>query len=216
MSKRKLKLVMLGEGRVGKTSMLNRFQNDTFDEQSPSTTKASMYAAIKIEVGGRLHDVAVWDTAGQEKFHALGPIYYRDAHGAVLVYDITDQESFAKVKVWLKELHQVVGEDIQVCVIGNKIDLERQRKVKASEAEQWCSDNGALHYLCSAKLALNTSAPFNGLVTRIVESGGRGRDDDRGAGGGMGAAAPARARGVRISADDDLDAARDKDKKCPC
>src|SRR5438874_1427019 len=120
-SRKRYKIVMLGEGRVGKTSMLQRFLNQTFDETQPSTVNASMYAKTQMDVNGQFVDFAMWDTAGQEKFHALGPIYYRDAHGAVLVYDITDKDSFTKVRSWLKELHQVVGEGIAVCVVANKI-----------------------------------------------------------------------------------------------
>lgn len=168
MSKRKLKIVMLGEGRVGKTSLLHRFIDNAFDENCASTTKATMYAQTKMEVKGSFVDVAIWDTAGQERYHALGPIYYRDAHGAVLTYDITDKESFARVKVWLKELHQVVGENISIVVVGNKCDLERERKVNAKEAEQWAAENNAKHFLCSAKLGIRVSEAFADVVERSM------------------------------------------------
>lgn len=170
MGKKKLKIVMLGEGRVGKTSLLHRFINNTFDEECPSTSKATMYANTKIEVNDTVADVSIWDTAGQERYHALGPIYYRDAHGAVLAYDITDKESFDKVKVWLKELHQVVGEGIQVVIVGNKIDLERERKVPKKDAEDFAAAHGAQHFFCSAKLGLKVSEAFTALVKRILET----------------------------------------------
>lgn len=170
MARKKLKVVMLGEGRVGKTSLLHRFVHNTFDESCASTTKATMYANTKMEVGDTIADVSIWDTAGQERYHALGPIYYRDAHGAVLAYDITDKESFDKVRVWLKELHQVVGEGIQVVIVGNKCDLERDRKVSKKEAEEWSQANGAQHFLCSAKLGIRVGDAFSALVTSIVKS----------------------------------------------
>lgn len=160
---------MLGEGRVGKTSLLQRFISNTFDEQCASTTKATMFANTKIQVGDTTAEVSIWDTAGQERYHALGPIYYRDAHGAVLAYDITDKESFDRVKVWIKELHQVVGENIQVVVIGNKCDLERDRKVSKKDAEEWSASHNAQHFLCSAKLGIKVSDAFNSLVRRIIE-----------------------------------------------
>lgn len=166
--KKKFKVVMLGEGRVGKTSLLHRFVNNAFDEECPTTTKATMYANTKIEVDGTIADVSIWDTAGQERYHALGPIYYRDAHGAVIVYDITDKDSFVKVKVWLKELHQVVGEGITVVIVGNKTDLERQRKVNAKEAEEWSAQHGAKHFNCSAKLGIKVGDAFTALVSSIV------------------------------------------------
>jgi Ras-related protein Rab-21 len=74
------------------------------------------------------------DELGQERFHALGPIYYRDADGALLVYDITDAESFNKVKKWVKELRKIVGNDIAIAIAGNKIDLEKNRSVIEQEA----------------------------------------------------------------------------------
>lgn len=171
MPRRKLKVVMLGEGRVGKTSLLTRFLNNSFADDQASTVQAKMHSSLKMEVEGQVCEVAFWDTAGQERFHALGPIYYRDAQGAVLTYDITDKDSFAKVRVWLRELHQVVGENIAIVVVGNKCDLERERKVKKEEAESWCAEQGAQHFLASAKLDLNVSNAFNGLVNKIVTQG---------------------------------------------
>ncbi|EAN83011.1 putative ras-related protein Rab21 [Trypanosoma cruzi] len=164
-----MKIVMLGEGRVGKTSLLQRFVSDSFEEECESTTKASMYANVTVTVSdGARAKLSIWDTAGQERYHALGPIYYRDAQGAILVYDITDYESFLKVKIWLKELQQVVGnQNISVVVVGNKIDLERQRRVTVKEAEEWANQQNAKHYNVSAKLSLHISEPFNGIATSV-------------------------------------------------
>ncbi|KEG07602.1 ras-related protein Rab21 [Trypanosoma grayi] len=211
----KMKIVMLGEGRVGKTSLLQRFINDSFDDDCESTTKASMYANVKISVS---HDVtaelSIWDTAGQERYHALGPIYYRDAHGAVLVYDITDYESFLKVKVWLKELQQVVGnQNISVVIVGNKIDLERQRCVPLKEAEEWAHRQNARHYSVSAKLGLHAVEPFEGIAvdvaTKIVETDQTLHQITRNKVDGMTikmpiglGASPPKSRGVRVKLDE--------------
>ena len=97
----RFKVVLLGEGRVGKTSVLLRYTKGEYDDRQISTLQAS-YIDKKIMVGGTNVQLSIWDTAGQERFHALGPIYYRDADGALLVYDITDVESFNKVKKWVK------------------------------------------------------------------------------------------------------------------
>ena len=219
--KRKLKVVMLGEGRVGKTSLLHRFLKSEFDENCPSTVKANMYANSRMEVNGQIADVAVWDTAGQEKYHALGPIYYRDSDGAVLVYDVTDKDSFAKVRVWLRELHQVVGDRIAVVVVGNKIDLERDRKVSKQDAEQWCSDNGCIHVLCSAKLGIRVNDAFQAVVARILESNqpaaGLGQDSSS---LGISAGTANRSRGVKVALDEPLSAqaqtAKKEEKKGGC
>ena len=79
---------------------------------------------------------SIWDTAGQERFHALGPIYYRDADGAVLVYDVTEADSFQKVKNWVKELRRMLGDDICLAIAGNKTDLDEQRRVDLTLAEE--------------------------------------------------------------------------------
>ena len=100
-------VVLLGEGRVGKTSLLLRYVENTFSEtQTPTVQATYLSKRVALENDGAA-TLNVWDTAGQERFHALGPIYYRDADAAVLVYDITDSDSFDRVKSWVKELRQI-------------------------------------------------------------------------------------------------------------
>ncbi|KAJ8956478.1 hypothetical protein NQ314_006715 [Rhamnusium bicolor] len=105
------KVVLLGEGCVGKTSLVLRYIEDKFVSNHISTVQAS-FLNKKINLDSNRVNLAIWDTAGQEKFHALGPIYYRSSNGAVLVYDITDEDSFQKVKNWVKELRKMLGNDI--------------------------------------------------------------------------------------------------------
>lgn len=89
----------------------------------------------KLNIDGRRINLSIWDTAGQEKFHALGPIYYRSSNGAVLVYDITDEDSFQRIKSWVKELRKMLGTDICLAIVGNKTDLEKDRNVTLEDAE---------------------------------------------------------------------------------
>jgi Ras-related protein Rab-21 len=131
----RFKVVLLGEGRVGKTSILLRYTKGEYSDKQVSTLQAS-YLDKKLAVGSTQVQLSIWDTAGQERFHALGPIYYRDAAGALLVYDITDQQSFEKVKNWVKELKKIVGNDIVIVIAGNKIDMEKNRHVNNSDAER--------------------------------------------------------------------------------
>ena len=77
----------------------------------------------------------MWDTAGQERYHALGSLYYRDADAALLVYDITHQESFDRVRHWVKELRKIVGPSISIAIAANKCDMEKNRTVDSNEAE---------------------------------------------------------------------------------
>ena len=135
-------------------------------------------------------------SAGQERFHALGPIYYRDANGALLVYDITDKESFTKVRVrsaccdgqqlphaifqpcsshvtqvknWVKELRKIVGDDIELCIAGNKCDLEKQRQVPEDEAEAYAVSVGATHYKVSAKNGRGVEDVFLQMSRTMVD-----------------------------------------------
>jgi GTPase SAR1 family protein len=94
-------VVLLGEGSVGKTSLVLRYCKDEFNDKHLTTIQASFFAK-RISVGQARVKLAIWDTAGQERYAALGPIYYRDANGALLVYDITDRQSFDRVKQWVR------------------------------------------------------------------------------------------------------------------
>ena len=135
----KFKIVLLGEGRVGKTSLVRRYVLDEFSDKQQSTVQANMYSSKKLNIDDRVVNISIWDTAGQERFRALGPIYYRDSHGALLVYDITDADTFEKVKAWVRELRKMVGEDIRICVAGNKADLSSKRQVCASFSHTFIS-----------------------------------------------------------------------------
>lgn len=164
----RFKVVLLGEGRVGKTSILLRYTKGEYSDKQVSTLQAS-YLDKKLTVNGSQVQLSIWDTAGQERFHALGPIYYRDAAGALLVYDITDAESFNKVKNWVKELKKIVGNDIVIVIAGNKIDMEKNRHVNNSEAESYASSVGATHFQTSAKTNRGLDEVFNHLASKMLE-----------------------------------------------
>ncbi|CAM9926889.1 unnamed protein product [Ectocarpus fasciculatus] len=158
----RFKIVLLGEGRVGKTSILLRYIRGEYDDKQVSTLQAS-YLDKRVTVGAETAQLSVWDTAGQERYHALGPIYYRDADGALLVYDITDAESFNKVKAWVKELRKILGNEIAVAIAGNKIDLEKNRNVNEAEAKAYADSVGAKHFHTSAKTNKGLEDVFNDL-----------------------------------------------------
>uniref|UniRef100_A0AAV1U059 Ras-related protein Rab-21 n=1 Tax=Peronospora matthiolae TaxID=2874970 RepID=A0AAV1U059_9STRA len=167
----KLKVVLLGEGRVGKTSILLRYIKGEYDERQDSTLQAS-YLDKRLLVDNCRVALSLWDTAGQERFHALGPIYYRDADGALLVYDITDVESFHKVRTWVRELRRIVGDDISICIAGNKSDLHRNRKVSEEDAKRYAASVGAAHFDTSAKLNRGLEDVFVELTRRMLSRTG--------------------------------------------
>lgn len=162
------KVVLLGEGCVGKTSVVLRYVEDKFNEKHITTLQAS-FLNKKLNIAGKRVNLSIWDTAGQERFHALGPIYYRMSNGAILVYDITDEDSFQKVKNWVKELKKMLGSDICLIIAGNKIDLEKQRTVPIEAAEEYARSVGAKHFNTSAKLNRGIEEMFLDLSQRMID-----------------------------------------------
>uniref|UniRef100_A0A8C4ZAK0 Ras-related protein Rab-21 n=1 Tax=Gadus morhua TaxID=8049 RepID=A0A8C4ZAK0_GADMO len=189
------KVVLLGEGCVGKTSVVLRYCENKFNDKHITTLQAS-FLTKKLNITGKRVNLAIWDTAGQERFHALGPIYYRDSNGAILVYDVTDEDSFLKVKNWVKELRKMLGNDICLCIVGNKIDLDKERHVAEEEAEsRW--EPG--HYHTSAKLNKGIEELFLDLCKRMMETAQA--DERLLKGSGAGQSVPSR-RGVQIVDDE--------------
>mgnify|MGYP000343438945 CR=1 FL=1 len=162
------KVVLLGEGRVGKTSLCLQYVENRFASDQKSTIQAT-YLDKRLNLGRQSVKLMIWDTAGQERFHALGPIYYRDANGALLVYDITDRDSFTKVRNWVKELKTIVGDDIVLCIAGNKSDLEKQRQVDDAEAKAYAEKVGAVHMLTSAKTGKGVEEVFLQLTKAMLK-----------------------------------------------
>ncbi|BBM99405.1 Ras-related protein Rab-21 [Marchantia polymorpha subsp. ruderalis] len=162
------KLVLLGDGRVGKTSMVLRYVNNIFSDKQTATIQAS-YLTKRVNVDGLTVTLAIWDTAGQERFHALGPIYYRDADAAVLVYDLMDKDSFARVKSWVKELRKMANKNIVLTIAGNKCDMDRHRTVDLQDSERYAESIGAHHFLTSAKSNTGIEEAFLDVAKRVLE-----------------------------------------------
>lgn len=191
------KVVLLGEGCVGKTSLVLRYCENKFNDKHITTLQAS-FLTKKLNITGKRVNLAIWDTAGQERFHALGPIYYRDSNGAILVYDITDEDSFQKVKNWVKELRKMLGNEICLSIVGNKIDLDKDRHVSVEEAESYAESVGAKHYHTSAKLNKGIEELFLDLCKRMMEMA---QAEERLKGNGASQSASNR-RGVQIVDDE--------------
>ena len=197
--KNQFKIVLLGEGRVGKTSTVLRYVQNQYDDNQVATIRAT-FLSKTLSVDGQKVTLSIWDTAGQERFHALGPIYYRDAHGALLVYDVTDQDSFARVKTWVKELRKMVGNDIILAIAGNKCDLERNRQVSAEDAKTYAASVGAVHFNTSAKLNRGIDESFLFLARGMLTE--KSKQASLRPSGGLGGGGPANAPRITISADD--------------
>uniref|UniRef100_A0A915HIV0 Ras-related protein Rab-21 n=1 Tax=Romanomermis culicivorax TaxID=13658 RepID=A0A915HIV0_ROMCU len=164
----KFKVVLLGEGCVGKTCLVLRFVENKFASKHVSTLQAAFFTKT-VDIDGKQAELAIWDTAGQERFHALGPIYYRDSQGALLVYDITDADSFQKVQIWVKELKRILGDTCKLVIVGNKSDLEKDRHVDVQEAKSYASEVGALHFHTSAKANIGVEEVFAALAAEMLK-----------------------------------------------
>ncbi|CAF0925816.1 unnamed protein product [Rotaria sordida] len=165
------KVVLLGEGSVGKTSIVLRYTDNLFNDKHLETQQAS-FKTKKLNLDGRRVELAIWDTAGQERFRALGPLYYREANGAILVFDITDEDSFNQVKSWIKELKRMLGDDVVLCIVENKIDLEKDRRVSRQTAEEYAKLVNAKLYPTSAKFNKGIEELFSDLAHRMLEKVG--------------------------------------------
>lgn len=117
-----VKLVLLGEAAVGKSSVVLRFVSNEFQANKEPTIGAA-FLTQKCRLEDRVLRYEIWDTAGQERFHSLAPMYYRNAQAAVVVYDVTKATSLEKAKSWVKELQRQANPNIVIALAGNKVDL---------------------------------------------------------------------------------------------
>lgn len=148
--------------RVGKSSLTIRLSKNNFSEKQESTVDAT-HIEKDIEVEAKKNvKLMIWDTAGQERYHALNVSYYRDAKGALIVYDITDEDSFKKVKIWLQELQKYLP-DAPIVICANKCDMP-SKNVDQAMATSYAKENGAEHILTSAKSGQNVTEAFTALA----------------------------------------------------
>lgn len=163
---REVKVVLLGDTGVGKSSLVLRFVTNNFKPYSESTIGASFMSKM-IMVGGLPIKFQIWDTAGQEKYHSLAPMYYRGAAAAIIVYDITRLNTFKTLRSWVEELRNSGPKDLAIAIAGNKADLESDRQVEKSTVAAYAEEIGALYLETSAKDDLNVQDIFVQLSHRL-------------------------------------------------
>jgi len=163
----KVKLLLLGDGRVGKTSLAVRYTHDKFTANYKPSLGVDWL--IKREtVNDKNVKVLVFDTAGQEFLVGFRSRYYTGAHGAILVYDVTRRETFENLDIWLKEVRDEVGE-VYVKIVGNKSDLEEIRQVDYEEAEKYANLQGADYMETSALSGENVNDLFMSFIEYILK-----------------------------------------------
>merc|ERR1711865_1085960 len=151
---------------VGKSSLVLRFVRGQFFEFQEPTIGAA-FLTQNVSLNDYTVKFEIWDTAGQEKYHSLAPMYYRGAAAAIVVYDITRKQSFETLKNWVKELKQLGPSDIVIAIAGNKCDLADQREVPLETARAYADQINALYTETSAKQDKNVTALFIDISKRL-------------------------------------------------
>jgi len=171
-----LKIVILGDSGVGKTSLMERYVNERFVQQYKATIGAD-FLSKEIAIDDKLVNMAIWDTAGQERYQSLGPAFYRGADACLLVYDVTDLKSFDSLESWREEFLAYAAprdpENFPMVVLGNKIDiLDRAKAVPTKRAQQWCAMKGGIpHFETSAAEDVNVEAAFQVAARNALRRG---------------------------------------------
>ena len=161
------KFILIGDSRVGKTNFLSRFVHDKFNPDSISTIGVE-FSSKSIEIEGKIAKLQSWDTAGEERYRAITSAYYRGAIGALLLYDITDPNTFGNLKKWISEIHENADSSVVVMLVGNKLDLEEHRAVSTDEGAAFAKDNNFFFIETSGKDGTNVNETFIKLTTEII------------------------------------------------
>lgn len=154
------KIIFLGDQCVGKSSILNRFYQDRFEPEYQATIGLDFHSK-NATINGSNVRLLLYDTAGQEKFKSLIPMYIRDANIIIVVYDITLKDSFTHTAHWVNETKDLKRDDAIFCLVGNKIDLEDKRNVTTKEGEDYAKEKGFLFMEVSAKSGSGIQELFN-------------------------------------------------------
>jgi small GTP-binding protein len=162
------KFILIGDSTVGKTCILTRFVDGWFKAESDPTIGVEFGSKIIKCKSGVTVRLQVWDTAGQESFRSITRSYYRGAIGALLVYDVTNPQSFESLPNWLKDSLEATNQNIGLVLVGNKCDLENQRKVDSNMARQFAKENNLLFLETSAKNGANIEKIFQILSEQIL------------------------------------------------
>lgn len=158
-----IKLLMIGDSAVGKTSLLLRYANDTFS--STFITTIGIDFKIKtIDLDGKRVKLQIWDTAGQEQFRTITRSYFRGAQGIVLVYDITDRGTFNSVRSWMSQINDHADAQVNRVLIGNKCDYESARQVSTEEGQRLAEEYGVKFFETSAKNDINVTECFTTIA----------------------------------------------------
>ena len=181
MGKVKIKTVLLGDSGVGKTSIAVRLARDVFNDRAQPTVGAAFFTFV-VENGEDSIQFEMWDTAGQERYRSLAPMYYRGAEVVLLVFDLSDKQSFEAGERWLQDVRASRLKDMRaptctLVLVGNKADLESERQVSTADAEAFAAEQGMMYIETSAKTAHNVKEIMQNVAERLPEGAGVREED---------------------------------------
>ncbi len=162
------KILLIGNSGVGKSSLLLRFADDTFTDNFMPTIGVD-FKIRTLEVDGRTIKLQIWDTAGQERFKTITSSYYKGAHGIIVVYDITDKESFKNIDNWMTEVEKHASENVSRILVGNKCDMDESRQVPTDEGKELADQYNIRFMETSAKESSFVEEAFT-LMTKEIKS----------------------------------------------
>ena len=164
-----IKVALLGNSGVGKSSIILRYSTDRFEIDS-LTTKGAEYSQTKVEINGKSYKLDIWDTAGQEQYRSLGKHFYINAYIVILVYDISKKDSFEDLKnIWYNDLIRYGEKCTVIAIVGNKIDLYEKEEVNENEGRAFAKEKNALFMQVSAKTGDNINNLFKALISKYLD-----------------------------------------------
>jgi len=168
-----VKIIIIGESGVGKTAILHQYVMDKFIQEHKATIGAD-FLTKEINVDDKVVTLQIWDTAGQERFQSLGNAFYRGADACILVYDITDENSFKEIDSWRRKFINQANIDnpkrYPFLLLGNKTDLDDKRKVSRNQGDNYAQDNGMEFAETSAMTGTNIEKAFTNVAEFASES----------------------------------------------
>ena len=163
-----LKIVLLGDSGTGKTSIITRYILGSFLNQQEATLGAS-YFSKELKLEDSIFTLNIWDTAGSENYRSLTPMYYRNADAAIIVFDVTELQTFRNIKSWVEDIKEYTDLNT-ILLCGNKIDQIEERSVEFIEASEFADFLGLLYCETSAKTGVGIDFLFESILTHLVQS----------------------------------------------
>ena len=164
----KVKIMIIGETKTGKTSLISRYCKNEFIGGAYLSTIGIDFQVKILNFNKKKIKVQIWDTAGQERYRNIAKNYFQSSDGFLLVYDISSKDSFDKLDFWKDQIKSNAPENAKLIIVGNKCDLEGNRQVKKEEGQHFADSNKVPFYETSAKTSMNVKTVFELLAKIIV------------------------------------------------